>query len=76
MTRVLQDSAEAMRDANALLAAMTRKITAARADVAQRQAQLDSAAAALAEIHLKHDTRHDQVYNTGGGATTCQPALQ
>jgi hypothetical protein len=50
-----------MRDANALLAARTRDVTSACADAAQRQAQLATAAAALAEFQTKLDTRHDQV---------------
>ena len=52
-----QDSAEALRDANALLASRTREIAAARVDIAQRQAQLDTTAAALAVWQLKLDTR-------------------
>ena len=50
-----------MRDANALLAARTRDVAAARADAEQRQARLDTAAAALADFQTKLDTRHDQV---------------
>ena len=50
-----------MRDANALLAARTREIVAAHADVARRQARLDTAVAALADFQTKLDTRRDQV---------------
>ena len=76
-----QDSAEALRDANALLAARTRDNQAARADIAQRQAHLDVTAAALAVWEIKFATRRDVVWNPLTKALslcwnkmTCKPA--